>query len=253
MRIDISYRLVFVLEFFDGMLMMFVYAVLAGLFGERALDGYTPLGFLLVGVVANGALMTSLGCFAQAVRGVQGVGVLKALVASPTSLLVTLTLSSFYPLLRGGLDLLMWTGVAVWLGAPVADVHAGGVVATALLFLVAVLSMAGLGFLSAAFALVFKRGDPILWAFGAFSMLLSGVLYPTSSLPPMVERLAAWVPTTHALNGLRATILGGAGVGDVAPQLAALAAFAVVGLPLGVLALVRAIDYAREEGTLGHV
>lgn len=252
-RIDISYRLVFAFDALDGLLMLFVYGVLAGLFGSRELDGYTPLGFLLVGVAANGALMTALVCFSQIIRGVQAVGVFKAVMATPTSLIVTVVLSSIYPFLRAGLDLIVWLGVAALLGAPMAGLSAGSLAATALLFAAAALAMAGFGFVAAAFAVIFKRGDPMVWLFGSANMLLAGVLYPTSSLPPILERLAAWFPSTHALNGLRATMLDGATVGEVAVPLATLGAFALVGVPAGIAILAWAIQYARREGTLGHV
>ncbi len=252
-RIDISYRLVFAFDAIDGVLMLIVYGVLAGLFGDRALDGYTPLGFLLVGVAANSALMTALICFSQVVRGVQAVGAIKAMMATPTSPLVTVVLSSIYPMLRAALDLVVWMGVALLLGAPLAGLTAGSVTATVLVFAGAVLAMAGFGFVAAAFAVVFKRGDPIIWALASANMLLAGVLYPTSSLPPVLERLAAWFPSTHALNGLRATMLDGAGVSAVWPSLMMLGGWAVVGVPLGLWSLARAIQYAREEGTLGHV
>lgn len=252
-RIDISYRLVFAFDAIDGVLMLVVYGVLAGLFGDRALDGYTPLGFLLVGVAANSALMTALICFSQVVRGVQAVGILKAVMATPTSPLVTVVLSSIYPMLRAALDLVVWMGVALLLGAPLVGLSAASVTATVLVFAGAALAMAGFGFVAAAFAVVFKRGDPIIWAFASANMLLAGVLYPTSSLPPVLERLAAWFPSTHALNGLRATMLHGAGVADVAPSLMMLGGWAVVGVPLGLWTLARALQYAREEGTLGHV
>lgn len=252
-RIDISYRLVFAFDAIDGVLMLIVYGVLAGLFGDRALDGYTPLGFLLVGVAANSALMTALICFSQVVRGVQAVGVIKAVMATPTSPLVTVVLSSLYPMLRATLDLVVWMGVAFLLGAPLAGLSVGSLLATALVFAGAALAMAGFGFVAAAFAVVFKRGDPIIWAFASANMLLAGVLYPTSSLPPALTWLSMWFPATHALNGLRATMLDGAGIADVWPSLVMLGGWALVGVPLGLLVLARAIQYAREEGTLGHV
>lgn len=252
-RIDVSYRFVFVFDVIDGVLMLLVYTVLAGLFAGRTLDGYEPIGFLLVGVAANGALVTALVCFAQIVRGVQAAGVIKAVMVTPTPPIVTILLSSIYPFLRAGLDLVVWLLVAAALGAPLAGLTTGSATATLLLFVAASMAMAGLGFVAAAFAVVFKRGDPVVWAFGSANMLLAGVLYPVSSLPEGLQTLAQWFPATHALNGLRATMLHGAGPADVLPELAALGGLGCVGMPLGLLILARAIHYARQEGTMGHV
>jgi ABC-2 type transport system permease protein len=252
-RIDISYRLSFVLDVVDGLLMFAVYGVLAGLFGNQALDGFPPLGFLLVGVAANGALMTALVCFAQAVRGVQTAGAIKAVLATPTSPLAVVLYSSVYPLVRALLDLVLWLVAAALLGAQFAGLTGHGILAVLVVFFVAALSMAGFGFVAAAFAVVFKRGDPVMWMIGGGSMLLGGVLYPTSSLPPMLAILSQWVPTTHALHAMREILLGGGGLVEVAPSLGVLAWFGVIGVPLGLMTLAAAIQYARREGTLGHV
>lgn len=252
-RIDASYRVSFVIDALDGLIMIVVYAVLAGLLGNRALDGFAPLGFLLVGVAANGALMTALVCFAQAVRGVQAAGAIKAVLTTPTSPLAVVLYSSVYPFLRAGLDLAMWLIAAAVLGAELTGLQTGGVAPALLVFVLAAIAIAGFGFAAAAFAVVFKRGDPVVWVFGAATMLLSGVLYPTSSLPPILGALAQWLPTTHALNAMRATLLGGAGIPDVASSLGVLVLFGIVGVPLGLMTLAGAIQYARREGTLGHV
>ena len=121
-----------------------------------------------------------------------------------------------------------------------------------MVFGLAALAMAGLGFVSAAFAVVFKRGDPVLWFFGALSLLLGGVLYPTDTLPPWLAHLSAALPSTHALNAMRAVLLDGASLGQVATSLLSLMAFAVIGLPLGLLILGAAIRMAQAKGSLGH-
>jgi ABC-2 type transport system permease protein len=252
-RIEASYRLAFAIDALDGVLMLVAYGFLAGVFGDQRLDGYAPLGFMLVGVATNGAMMTALVTFAHAVRGVQSAGAMKAALATPTPFVALVSYSSIYPFLRAGLDLVVWLLVAAALGAAMGALSVSGVVAVGVVFVAAALAMAGFGFLAAAFAVVFKRGDPVLWLFGAASLVLSGVLYPTSVLPPALAALSMWLPATHALEAMRAILLGGAGLSDVTGSLLALCAFGVVGVPLGVGALVQSVRYARQEGTLGHV
>lgn len=252
-RIDASYKVAFAIDVVDGLLLLVAYGVLAGLFGAQTLDGFSPVGFLLVGVACNGALLTALVCFAQAVRGVQAAGAVKAVLATPTSPVAVVLLSSVYPFLRAGLDLALWLTAAVLLGAPLAGLTATGVLAAVILFGTAAAAMAGFGFVAAAFAVVFKRGDPVVWLFGAASLLLGGVLYPASSLPPVLTALGRWLPSTHALEGMRAVLLGGAGLADVWPSLATLGAFSLVGVPAGLAVLGWSVQFARREGTLGHV
>ena len=68
---------------------------------------------------------------------------------------------------------------------------------------------------SAAFTLALKRGDPLLWLSGGLSWLLGGVFFPTDMLPGGLRQAALVLPITHALEALRATLLGDATLKDV--------------------------------------
>ena len=59
-------------------------------------------------------------------------------------------------------------------------------------------------------------------------ILLSGVLFPLSSLPSVLQPLSAFLPLTYAVNGLRQVFVAGAGFGTIEIQqdLLVLAAFA---------------------------
>jgi ABC-2 type transport system permease protein len=67
--------------------------------------------------------------------------------------------------------------------------------------------------------------------------LLSGVLFPVSSLPPVIQPLAAIMPLTYAVDGLRQVFIRGAdlAVPELRVDLAVLAGFAVF---FGVIAAV---------------
>lgn len=248
-RIDASYRVSFAMNAVDGLLMVVAYAILARLFGATRPDGFAPLGFLLVGIAVNGALMTAQACFGQAIRGAHNTGTIKAVLATPTPPLTVVVLSSVYPIARAVVDVLIWLGGAWVCGVSMAHANVG---TAAVVFMVATLAVAGFGFVSAAFAVVFKRGDPILWMFAALSLLLGGVMYPTSVLPPWLGVLSAALPATHALQAMRAALLEGASLAQVSGDLLALAAFAVVGIPAGLALLAAALGVARQRGNLGH-
>ena len=59
-------------------------------------------------------------------------------------------------------------------------------------------------------------------------ILLSGVLFPLSSLPSILQPLSALFPLTYAVNGLRQVFVAGAGLGttEIQVDLLVLAAFA---------------------------
>jgi ABC-2 type transport system permease protein len=225
------------------------YAFLSSVFGDARPDGDAPRPFLRGGNAHTPTQTTSLTYLAQGVRSNQQAGTLKSMLALPISPIRLMCLSMPYPAARAVVDFLLFLGVAVALGLPVAGINAGS---TLVVFVLAVTAMAGFAIASAAFAVAFKRGDPIRWALASVTWLLSGVLYPTDVLPHTLERVASVLPTTHALMAIRATVIGGAGLSHVSGDIAVLAAFTVIGIPLGLMAFRTAVNYARREGTTGH-
>ena len=119
-------------------------------------------------------------------------------------------------------------------------------------FVLSLLSFASLGVASAAFTLELKRGDPLLWLSGGLSWLLGGVFFPVEMLPDLLRQAALLLPITHALEALRALLLAGAGLADVATHVGVLAGFALVGLPLSMTLFGVAVRWGKRSGTLEH-
>ena len=70
---------------------------------------------------------------------------------------------------------------------------------------------------------------------------------------PVVAKLVQGAFENIAALQVVQTLLGGAGIPDVASSLGVLVLFGVIGVPVGLMTLAAAIQYARREGTLGHV
>ena len=170
-------------------------------------------------------------------------------MATPTPTTTFLLLSSIYPVLRSIIDAIVLIGVSAILGV---HVHASNALGAVSVLLLGLLSMAVFGIMSAAFALVFKRGDPMTWMLGSVTWLLSGVLYPTTVLPPALATIAWMLPTTHALSALRALTLTEASTSAVRADLLYLTAFAAIGLPASLWLFSLAVNHAKRAGTLGQ-
>ena len=79
--------------------------------------------------------------------------------------------------------------------------------------------------------------------------LLSGVFYPVSALPGWLQ-VGSWVlHHTYALEALRLTLLQGASLSQVAPQLGALVLFTIGILPLSFLLFRYAVRRGKVEGS----
>jgi ABC-2 type transport system permease protein len=81
-------------------------------------------------------------------------------------------------------------------------------------------------------------------------LVVSGVYYPVGVMPGWMQAIATISPATYALHGIRATVLDGAGLGDVWSDLWPLALLGAIAIPLG-LAVFRAGEvYAKRHGKL---
>ena len=245
---DLSYKVSFTLEGVDIMIGIAAFFFFSRLLGDRP-QGYDPFAFLLVGIAVNGALSTSLACFADGIQSDQSAGTLKTMLVTPTSPQSPIVLSSLYPLARSSLDAFIYIIGGALFGLSFTGAN---LVGSLVVFVLSLLAFASLGVASAAFTLVLKRGDPLLWLSGALSWLLGGVFFPVDMLPDGLRQAAQVLPITHALEAIRATLLAGAGLADVVPHLAVLAGFAVIGLPLTMMLFATAVRWGKRTGTLGH-
>jgi ABC-2 type transport system permease protein len=107
-----------------------------------------------------------------------------------------------------------------------------------------------MGVLSASFTMVWKRGDPLGPLLSVTFFLLGGVVYPTKVLPGWLESVAALLPITHAIRAVRAILLQGSSLAEVATELWILVGFAATLLPLSLFAFSAAVQKAKRDGTL---
>jgi ABC-2 type transport system permease protein len=253
-RIAWSYRFSFVLQ--AGTL---VFALASAKFmsellaegGIASLDAYGGdyFSFVLVGLALNLLALPAVRSFSDAVRGAQVTGTLEAMLSTRSSPLAIIVSSVTYPLLRVLVELVLIVALAaVVLDARVELQHIGLTLAVLVL---TVASFAGVGLMSCAFTVAFKQREPLTGAFLTGSLLLSGVIYPTSVLPSWLEVLSPLLPMTHALELTRGLFLEGAEVSNLEWHFAALAAFSAL-LPLGVWLLGRSIRWARRAGSLAY-
>lgn len=104
------------------------------------------------------------------------------------------------------------------------------------LFLVLIfgsLSLISIGLLIAARMSSEEAANGVLNLISWPMMLLSGVWFSLEGSHPWVQDLALLLPLTHMVNAARAVMLEGAGLLDVIPDLAILAAFSLVFIAIG--------------------
>ena len=103
-----------------------------------------------------------------------------------------------------------------------------------MLLAVASISFVGIGMVTAVLPLISpEKGAQLGFIAQGLLLVVSGVYYPVEVMPGWMQWLAALSPATYALEGIRAAILDGAGLGELGGDLWPLAVLGVVSIPLG--------------------
>jgi ABC-2 type transport system permease protein len=212
--------------------------------------GGNYFSFAVVGVAFAGLLGMFQEGLAAVVRSAQLSGTLEALLVTPVAVPTILFGSSLYSLLFQVFRTVLHLAVAFAVfGLALGRINVAGVVTVGLLTIVCFLSV---GVLSASFVLVYKTGNPFSWILGTVSGLLGGVVFPVALLPPWIRWVSSLLPVTYALGGMRKSLLASASLTEVLPDVAALAVFDVLLVPLSLVAFRMAVRKAKKDGTLSH-
>src|SRR6266511_3932103 len=121
--------------------------------------------------------------------------------------------------------------------------------AALILLAIASVSFIGIGMMTAVLPLISpEKGTQLGFIAQGLMLVVSGVYYPVSVLPEWMQWIAKISPATYALRGIRAEILGGAGVrwGDVWP----LVVIGIVSVALGLWIFRTGERYAKQHGKL---
>jgi ABC-2 type transport system permease protein len=246
----VSYRASFILQFMGMLLMLATFYYMTNWVGPvddvERYGGWFP--FVLVGIAMLRYQTLSMTTFSSSIREGQMLGTLEIMLLSPTRLSRILFSSSIWPYVFTSLQVVIFLvlGAAIF-GVSFSNVN---VLAALVMLALSIVSLAGIGIISAAFIMVLKKGDPIAWAFTGLSTLLAGVYFPKEFLPDWMEHVSALLPLTYGLEGMRLSILDGSGLYDLRFEILALVCFSAVLLPLAFLSFRYAVRRARVEGSL---
>jgi ABC-2 type transport system permease protein len=123
----------------------------------------------------------------------------------------------------------------------------------ALLLVAAALpSTYGIGFAFASVVIAAREANAFVFLVRGIIMVFCGITYPIAILPEWMQAVAAWLPPTYIIRGIRTAALTPATLADVAPDLLALLGFGVVWLVIGYVTFNWTERRARRKGTLGQ-
>jgi ABC-2 type transport system permease protein len=251
--IELSYHFQLVIRLFSILMAIITFFFLGRLVGDAdALEGYRGgyFEFVLIGLVVMGFSQACVNALGRSIQSAQGDGTFEILLSTSTRLTTLMLGTLAVPMLFAAVEAALYLAFGWTLTGFVPPV--GAAILAVILLLLTLGTFASVGIFSAAVIVLTKRGDPFSSMALQASNLLAGAMFPVTLFPDWVQAISRIVPAFYGLRGTREVMLAGGGIGEVAPDLLALAIFNIVLLPASLLALSGAIRMARVTGTLGN-
>lgn len=251
-----SYKLQFFTDWINLIGQVVVFYFVSDLVNPNAVPSFggqqaSYLQFVTIGIAVTSFLQVSLARVTAAIRNEQLQGTLETLLLTPTAPATFQLGSAMYEIAYVPIRVVLFLGFA----AVVFGVHytVAGLPEAVAVLMVFVPFVWGLGVISAAATLTYRRGTSFVGAGASALTITSGAYFPTSAFAgfPILAALAKLNPITLALNAIRDALLGGAGWGPTLKAIAVLLPVAGITLAAGVWAFRAALRREQRRGTLG--
>jgi len=217
--------------------------------GTGALDMRQTRLYLLVGALLWTYLSLVFVEISLAISWERWEGTIEYTFMAPVRRVTHLLGICLFALLYGLLRAAFVTAIAAWLFD--LDLSRADFPAAAVVLLVSMFPLMGLGVVTAVLPLLSpEKGEQMTVAVQGIILLVSGVYYPLSVLPPALQVAGALSPLTYTLTGVRESLLEGKGLADEARVMAILVAMGCVLVPAGLALFGWAERRAKRLGLL---
>ncbi|MHB9145104.1 MAG: ABC transporter permease [Symbiobacteriia bacterium] len=205
--------------------------------------------YLIIGALLWGFLSILFETVSEAVAWERWEGTIEYTFMAPVRRLTHLGGTCLFGIVYGVLrTALVLAAVVFFFHLDLARANLG---AAFLVLILSSFSFMGLGLMAAVLPLMSpERGPQATHIVQALLLLISGVYYDVAALPHWLQPLAAISPATYALNAARATLLHGAGVSQIGPDLVRVVALGLLMIPLGLATFAWGEHYALQTGKL---
>jgi ABC-2 type transport system permease protein len=258
MRRDLLVLLSYRVAFVSDLLSVAIQATLFGFLGQLVDESQLPqyggeatayFEYVMIGVLVTAVSGLLLQRVATAMRAEQLTGTLEALLITPTApgtvQAGSIAFDLFFVPVRMSLLLL---AVTFMFGL---GFSASGVLPSAVVMVVFVPFIWGLGLLAAAAIVTFRRGAGLVAVAMSLLGIVSGAFFPLSLLPDWLQGLAEANPVAVTLEALRHALIGGEGWQVIGLEVALLVPVSAFSVFAGAAAFRAALAREHRRGTLG--
>ena len=249
-QVQLSYRMAFFLR-----VLTILIVVTIAYYMSRILPGLAvqdpnwrdPFPALITGLAVLNYFMTNFSSLATAIRSEQLQGTLESVLMTPITVPGLIVSSSTLDFIEATIysSLYLVFG-AVFFGVT----YQGSYLLAFLILILTTMVFASLGILSASFAMVFKKGDPIAVLAATGTAVFSGVFFPPKLLPGTMQKISKLLPATYGLEAIRGVLIQNNGLNEARGPIITLLIFLAILLPISLWIFSRAIRRAKREGSL---
>lgn len=249
-QLAISYRLAFFLRCLTILIVVTIFYYVSRIFTGRAelfTNWRDPLAAWITGLAVLNYFMTNFSSLANAIRSEQLQGTLESVLMTPISVPGLIVASSTLDFIAAT----FYSSLYLIFGAVFFGVtYQGSYLLAFLILILTTLVFASLGILSASFAMVFKKADPVAVLLGTGTAVFSGVFFPPQLLPETMQKISKLLPATYGLTAIRGVLIENNGLNEARGPIVTLLTFLAVLLPLSIWIFSRAVRRAKREGSL---
>ena len=248
-----SYRLSFVLNILSIFLSVYIFFIFSKLFeGTNSyLEEYGNdyFFFLIIGIAISDLALRISSIINTEVRNYQLTGLFEEIINLRESTTSILLFSLIYPIFYSLMRLIIYLVAAVlFFNLNLSYANLGFIIIALMLV---IFSFIGISLISGAYAIAFKKGNPLSAINQISVMVLGGVFFPTTILPPWLSTISQFIPITHALEVIRYLFLPETNVNDqITYHLLIMVLFSFSLILLGLFLCGHAVKTGKKNGTL---
>lgn len=248
-----SYRLSFVLNILSIFLSVYIFFIFSKLFeGTNSyLEEYGNdyFFFLIIGIAVSDLALRISSIINTEVRNYQLTGLFEEIINLRESTTSILLFSLIYPIFYSLMRLIIYLVAAVlFFNLTLSYANIGFIIIALMLV---IFSFIGISLISGAYAIAFKKGNPLSAINQISVMVLGGVFFPTTILPSWLSTISQFIPITHALEVIRYLFLPNNYMNDqTIYHLLIMVLFSVSLILLGLFLCGHAVKTGKKNGTL---
>ncbi len=206
--------------------------------------------FAILGISLVDLISTCIRSSSRAIRDAQTFGYIDQIINSKINMPYIIASTMTYPCIIGLIKLAVYLCVAF--AFKPYELSLANALLLFLTCFMTLISLVGVALCSCAFVIAYKQGDPVNYILTISITLFSGVLFPTTVLPEIMQNISQLIPVTHGLEMMRKIVIYNSNTYISLESITTLSCFMIANLLVGVFLLKHAVKKVKFFGTSGE-